>query len=128
MRFLANENASVVSIHYLHAAEHDVSSVIQDSPGATDEVSLAQAHAEQRIILTFDCDYGELIYRHRLPSSLGVVHFRFAPWTPEEPAERLTELVGKRHVTLEGQFTIIERGWIRQRPLPHHQVRRSNHN
>ncbi len=102
MRFLANENVPVVSIHHLRAAEHDVSSVIQGLPGAIDEAILAQAHVEQRIILTFDCGYGELIYRHRLPPPLGVVHFRFAPRTPKDPAERLIELVERTTLHSKG--------------------------
>ena len=72
MQFLANENVPVVSIRRLRAAGYDVASVIEDSPGATDEAILWQAHTERRIILTFDRDYGELIYRRRLPNPAGV--------------------------------------------------------
>jgi len=84
MQFLANENVPVASIRRLRAAGYDVASVIEDSPGATDEAILWQAHTEQRIILTFDRDYGELIYRRRLPNPAGVAYFRFSPSTPEE--------------------------------------------
>ncbi len=35
---------------------------------------LARAVDEQRIILTFDRDYGELIYRFRLPPPKGVIY------------------------------------------------------
>jgi predicted nuclease of predicted toxin-antitoxin system len=118
MQFLANENVPVASIRRLRAAGYDVASIIEDSPGVNDEFVLSRAHAEQRIILTFDRDYGELIYRRRLPAPAGVAYFRFAPSTPEEPAERFIELLEAGHITLEGQFTVMGRGWIRQRPLP----------
>jgi len=45
------------------------------------------------VILTFDRDYGELIYRHRLPVPPGVVYFRYDPLSPEEPAEHLLTLL-----------------------------------
>ena len=126
MQFLANENVPVASLRRLRAAGHDVASSIEDSPGVKDESVLARAHAEQRIILTFDRDYGELIYRRRLPTPAGVVYFRFAPTTPEEPAERFIELLETGHIILEEQFTVIGRSWIRQRPLPNKPLERSN--
>jgi predicted nuclease of predicted toxin-antitoxin system len=128
MQFLANEDVPLASIRRLRAAGYDVVSIIEDSPGAKDESVLSRAHAERRIILTFDCDYGELIYRRRLPTPAGVAYFRFAPSTPEEPAERFIELLEVDHIILEGQFTVIGHGWIRQRPLPHDPLERSNWN
>jgi len=91
MQFLANEDVPVASIHRLRAAGYDAVSVIGESPGVKDESVLSRAHAEQRIILTFDRDYGELIYRRRLPTPAGVADFRFVPTTSEEPAERFIE-------------------------------------
>ena len=61
MQFLANEDVPMASIRRLRAAGYDVASIIEDSPGVKDESVLSRAHAEQRIILTFDRDYGELI-------------------------------------------------------------------
>ena len=118
MQFLANENVPVVSIRRLRAAGYNVASVIEDSPGATDEAILWQAHTKRRIILTFDRDYGELIYRRRLPNPAGVAYFRFAPSTPEEMGEHLIELIEVGSIILDRKFTVIERGWVRQRPLP----------
>jgi len=118
MQFLANEDVPLASIRRLRAAGYNVASIIEDSPGAKDESVLSWAHAEQRIILTFDRDYGELIYRRRLPTPVGVAYFRFAPITPEALAERFIELLEVGHITLEGQFTVVGRSWVRQRPLP----------
>jgi predicted nuclease of predicted toxin-antitoxin system len=126
MQFLANENVPVASIRRLRDAGYDVASIIEDSPGTKDKFVLLRANAEQRIILTFDRDYGELIYRRRLPAPAGVAYFRFAPSTPKEPAERFIGLLETGHITLEGQFTVIGRDWIRQRPLPHEPLKRNN--
>ncbi len=117
MRFLANENFPLSSVFLLRSSGHDVSAIIQDSPGATDEEILSRAVDEQRIILTFDRDYGELIYHLRKPSPPGLVYFRFEPATPTEPAEYLLQLLAQQDISLK-KFTVAERSVIRQRPLP----------
>lgn len=118
MRFLANENFPLASVSCLREAGHDVAAVIKDSPGAKDAEVLARAAREERIVLTFDRDYGELIYRRGRPASLGIIYFRFDPLTPEEPAEHLLRLLTVSHLPVERKFTVVERGQVRQRPLP----------
>jgi predicted nuclease of predicted toxin-antitoxin system len=118
MQLLANENFPLVSVYLLRQANYDVASITEDSPGIEDSEVLARAVDEQRIILTFDRDYGELIYRFRLPSPKGVIYLRFRPHTPEEPAAILSNLFQTEGFQIEGRFTIIDRDRIRQRPLP----------
>jgi predicted nuclease of predicted toxin-antitoxin system len=118
MRFLANENFPLASVNCLRRVGHDIAATIEDTPGAKDPEVLARAVREGRIILTFDKDYGELIYRLGLPPPAGVVYFRFDPVTPEEPAEHLLRLLIVNDMSLEGRFTVAERGHLRQRPLP----------
>jgi len=60
MRFLANEDFPLKSVHRLREVGHDVGAIIEDSPGAKDRDVLARAANKQRIVLTFDRDYGEL--------------------------------------------------------------------
>ena len=65
MRFLANENFPLPSVRLLREAGHDVVSISEETPGITDSQVLSRAVSEQRIILTFDRDYGVMIYRPR---------------------------------------------------------------
>ncbi len=116
--FLANENFPVPSIAALRNAGLDVTAITEDSPGIADTIVLAQATQEKRIILTFDRDYGELIFYRKLPVPLGVIYLRFVPATPTEAAERILALLNMDHITLEGMFTIIGETQIRQRALP----------
>ncbi len=118
MRWLANENVPLASIRRLRAAGHDVAAVVEDAPGSADPDVLARAVGEGRIILTFDRDYGELIYHRRLPAPPGVVYLRFAPITPDEAADQVLGLLGIAGMSLEGKFTKVERGHVRQRDLP----------
>jgi predicted nuclease of predicted toxin-antitoxin system len=118
MKFLANENFPLASVHHLREAGHDIKAIIEDSPGIKDSEVLARAIGEERIVLTFDRDYGRLIYRLGHPTPLGIVYFRFDPLTPKEPAEHLLRLLIVEVLTLDKKFTVTDRDHVRQRPLP----------
>ena len=117
MDFLANENFPLTSIRILRQAGHHVVSIIQEAPGSKDEDILARAHAENLVVLTFDRDYGELIFRHKDALPAGVIYLRFAPSTPAEPGEILLNIIENKSLSLIARFTIVERGRIRQRTL-----------
>ena len=118
MKFLANENFPLVSIRLLRMAGYKVESVVENSPGIKDSEVLKFAEDNNLVILTFDKDYGELIYRHRLIPPAGIVYFRFSPSTPEEPAGILLNIIKKTKAVLSGRFTVVEREGMRQRKLP----------
>ena len=117
MNLLANENFPLLSVRLLRAASHDVASVIEDTPGASDEDVLKRASQENRVVLTFDRDYGELVYRYKSFLPAGILYFRFAPSAPEEPAQVLLSILEEGKVVIPGKFTVVERGRIRQRAL-----------
>lgn len=52
---------------------HDVPSIAEDSPGLADLEVLARAHADGVVLITGDKDFGELVYRQRLPHAGGFV-------------------------------------------------------
>ncbi len=79
MRFLANENVPLASVRLLRAAGHDVVAVAEIIPGAPDDEVLRHAARDGLVVITFDGDYGELIYRLRRATPAGVVYLRFAP-------------------------------------------------
>ena len=116
MKFLANENFPLAGISLLREAGYDVAAVIEETPGAKDDDILARANREKRVIVTFDRDYGELIYKRNMPSPAGVVYFRFHPSTPTKPADYLLALLSNG-IQFEQRFTVVERDGLRQRPL-----------
>lgn len=118
MKFLANENFPLASVKKLRAEGFEVAAVIEDSPGAQDQQVLAQANDESRIVLTFDRDYGELIYRYKLPVPAGIIYLRFDPLTPQEPADYVLRVLAAQNIDLTDKFTVVRRDRIRQRNLP----------
>ena len=116
--FLADENFPLPSIYLLRNAGYEVNAVIEDSPGVEDTEVMARAASEQFVVLTFDRDYGELIFHRRLPAPLGVIHLRFVSATPEEAGHRLLDLFGAGELPLESFYTVVDQNQIRQRRLP----------
>ncbi len=117
MRLLLNENVPLASIRILRAQGYDAVAVAEAAPGAPDPWVLRLAHREHRILVTFDRDYGELIFRRGLPHPSGLVYLRFAPASPEEPAHFIHQLLQRKDLDCVGKFTVADRKQIRQRPL-----------
>ena len=117
VRLLADENAPGLAVARLRAAGHDVVWVCTDAPGSTDDQVLAWARAESRLLLTFDRDFGELVFRRGRPGSVGVILFRLAPLPPEGLATTVSRALEARS-DWEGHFSVVEPGRIRMRRLP----------
>ena len=117
MRLLANENIPGDTVTALRAAGHDVSWVRSDAPGSSDRDVLARAMSENRILLTFDKDFGELAWREGLPVTCGVILFRLPMPPPAAAGRTIAEIVSGRD-DWSGHFAVIEPGRIRMRPLP----------
>ena len=72
---------------------------------------------ENRTIITFDRDYGELIYKYGFRPSAGVIYLRMQNYQPEEPAELLLNLLNNTSVEFAGLFTVADEKSIRQRKI-----------
>jgi len=76
MRFLAHENFPGDAVAALETAGHDIVWSHAVASGSKDEEVLAWAVREERVLLTLDQDFGELVRRVGLPASSGIVLFR----------------------------------------------------
>lgn len=121
-RLLANENVPAPSIQVLRESGFDVLAITESGTLSDAEV-LALARDEQRWIVTFDRDYGELIFARGLASPPAVILFRIRSYRPAAPGKLLAELLESAG-ELEGQFVIVEDGGLRKRPLPEPSQRR----
>ena len=76
MRILADENILGWSIARLRDYGHDVLSVRETYPSEADLNLLELATRDERVLITHDTDFGELIHRDRIPAAHGVMLFR----------------------------------------------------
>ncbi len=104
MRILANENFPGDAVMTLRQRGHDVVWVRTDAPGSRDIEILARAQREDRIVVTFDKDFGIVLFRISAPSSAYVVRAAVAA------LESRTDWAG--------HFAVVEDHRIRMTPLP----------
>ena len=71
-----------------------------------DEDVLALAHREQRLLLTIDKDFGDLVFRHRLPHS-GVFLCRMAELPLDERAALILKMLDQHGNELLGGFGVL---------------------
>jgi len=63
MQFIVDESTGMAVIEYLRAAGHRVLAISETMPQAVDKEILARAASENRILITNDKDFGELVFR-----------------------------------------------------------------
>ena len=117
MRLLANENFPAAAVQALRLRGHDVAWVRTDAPGSSDRQVLDRAVAEDRLLLTFDKDFGELAFRSGLPASCGVVLFRIRLTSPSQVAQRAVAALEGR-ADWAGHFAVVLDDRVRMTLLP----------
>ena len=113
--FLANENFPRPSTIILRENGFHVTSIQEEYPGIADEQVMKIALKQNLIILTFDRDYGELIFRYSHNNPPAIIFFREKGSIPEFAAMSLLNVFDNKTISLRGAFTVIEANNIRQR-------------
>jgi predicted nuclease of predicted toxin-antitoxin system len=116
MKFLADENFPRPALLVLRAAGRDVRSVAEESPGFSDEEVAELCEQDQRVLLTFDKDFGELVFRRGLQAGSAIVLFRLVPQSPEEVPSILHSLL-ETDALVAGVFCVVSRDKVRTRHL-----------
>jgi predicted nuclease of predicted toxin-antitoxin system len=86
-------------------------------PGANDERVLDFARSEGRWLVTYDRDYGELVFSRGLTPPPAILYLRQEPYPPTRPAELLSDLLAQPE-NIEGFFLVVAERSIRKRRLP----------
>ena len=116
MRFLADENVHRGIVSGLRAAGHDVAWVAESNPGALDEDVLALARVEDRVLLTFDRDFGELVVLRLRSAGPGVIYLRLPRTAVNLALQRLGAVLASGD-TLEGSLVVFAPARMRRRNL-----------
>lgn len=117
MRLCANENIPEDCVICLRQGGHDVLWIREAAPGSSDSEVLARAFAEARILITFDKDFGELVYLSGAKSSNGIVLFRISQPSSAAIAERVSVVLNSRD-DWAGHFSVVDNFAVRMRLLP----------
>jgi predicted nuclease of predicted toxin-antitoxin system len=115
MKFLADENFPLSSSKILKEKGIDILVITFLSAGISDVEIMNLAILEERTILTFDRDFGQLIFIENFRPKGGVIYFRWESFTPSEPAEFLLKTIDENIVDFRNALTVIDKSRIRQR-------------
>lgn len=111
-RLLLDENFPRIAAAGLIAAGHDVVSVAVATPGLGDRDVLALARSERRYLLTFDADFGDLVFQRGEVAPPAILYFRLHP---KAPGEVLTMALAVLESVPDGHFMVVMRDGVRRR-------------
>ena len=86
-----------------------------DFSGVTDREVINIAIKENRTILTFDRDYGELIFKHDYRPKNGVIYLRLNSFDPILPGLIIENILSRKDFNPENSLSVIDERSIRQR-------------
>ena len=114
MKFLVDECTGASVVACLRDKGHDAVAVVEVMPEASDEDVLHRAVAEDRIVVTNDKDFGELVYRsgweHR-----GIVLLRLRDESPENKVRIMKIVLAQVGERLQNHYIVATEKGIRVR-------------
>lgn len=114
-RFLANENIPGEALRIAKQRGVDIVSVSETASGLSDDKVLELAGRVGRTVVTFDKDFGELVFRLKRHSN-GVVLLRFVPRSSGQVSEVMLALLEKG-IEFGNSFVVVEEDRLRVVPL-----------
>lgn len=116
MRWLADECITVSLVRELRGAGHDVLYIAEFAASLSDMEVIALASQEERLLLTADKDFGELVFR-RGQAVPGLILLRIDPGNGLLLRARLLEAVDQFGQGLFGRYIVIDEVRLRSRLL-----------
>jgi predicted nuclease of predicted toxin-antitoxin system len=117
MRIVADENLDGPLVAWLRDRGHDVVWMAEADPGRPDREVLAMAAKDDRVLITWDLDYGVLVFRRggKVP---GMVLLRFRASSPRELLRLFTDRWHEIEQQAPGHYLVVTNAKLRSRPLP----------
>jgi predicted nuclease of predicted toxin-antitoxin system len=116
VRWLIDECVDADLAALLRKSGHDVVYMSDVAPRAADPEVMDRAAGEDRLLLTEDKDFGDLVFRQARPVP-GLVLVRINPLRRSLKGPRLLAAIDRFGDTLFGRYTVIEDARFRSRPL-----------
>ena len=104
------------AVEALCQSGHDVAWIRSDSPGIADPQILECAQAENRIVLTFDKDFGDLAFGNKLLATAGIILFRIKAPSSLVIAKKVAKVIALRD-DWRDHFSVVEDDQVRMRIL-----------
>jgi len=116
VRFLCDANIGSTLAFALIAKGHDVAQAALAHPHDRDKAILERARAEDRILVTCDRDFGELVFGQKALPPPAIIYIRFEPPDVTEIIPRLLAVLDPK--ALQNHMTVIGDSSDRRRQFP----------
>jgi len=113
MKFIADENIPLKVVERLREEEINIESITRVQTGLADEEISRISEREKAIIITFDKDFGEMIFRKSL-KPFGVIILRISPKSVDHITEFLKWLLIESEIEFEGRLVVVRENKIRE--------------
>ena len=112
MKFLVDECTGPRVAHWLSKHKHDVFSVYEEAKGSDDNWIIRKANEENRIIITGDKDFGELVFRKEKPHK-GIILLRLENQRAENKIKKIDNLLEQYSDKIKNNFIVVTENSIR---------------
>jgi predicted nuclease of predicted toxin-antitoxin system len=112
MRFLADESCDFRVVEALRAAGHDVLAIGEVAPGADDADIIGMAVHEQRVFITEDRDFGQLVFAAG-KTARGVILLRYPSRIRASLPAAVVDFVSQQGAKLANSFAVLQPGRVR---------------
>ena len=117
MKLLADESVEGPIVRRLRDDGHVIDWISEFSPGLPDWEVLARAYREGVVLLTFDKDFGELVYRQRKPHA-GVLLLRLNGLTETDKCDLVSKALMEHGFEFIGAYSVLDADDLRIRKSP----------
>ncbi|RLG38272.1 MAG: hypothetical protein DRN91_03100 [Candidatus Alkanophagales archaeon] len=116
MKFVADENIPLKVVDRLKRAGVEIKSVTELQRGLKDEEVVKISASENAVIITFDKDFGEIIFR-KLMKPFGVIILRIPPKSVDYIFGCLKWLLTESEIRFERKLVVVREDKIRELKL-----------
>lgn len=116
MKFVADEGVDGTLVAMLRKARHDIIYFAETGQSTDDEVILKIANSENRILITRDLDFGELVWRMKMVHT-GIILVRAEELSSITRSKLVADFIEANQDFLSNHFIVIQPGTARIRKM-----------
>ena len=117
MKFIVDECVGNSVAQWLQESNYDTLSICPEFQGLHDEEILQKAYQENRILVTSDKDFGDMIFRSQRPHC-GILLLRLINEHPINKIRVLEQILKHHAHELENNFVVATEATVRITKLP----------
>ena len=108
MKFLADEDVPLPSVHLLRDLGFDIESIVEDAAGSLDPEVLARAVRDERVLITRDRDFGKLVIKEGRAAPPALIYVRDSGRDPRSVGRLVSALIAHDGEAILDRFVVVK--------------------